>query len=384
MPKAKCAYCELTTDLSLNDSADLRGVVTTLISHTLLHFGVHAADVLLYDAGAQKLVYAGGRGFRTNDYDKAVFRLENTVPGQVVQERRIMCIGNLAHAKNEFARAADLLDDKFISYVGAPLIINNQLKGVLEIFHREALNPSETWLAALAQIAEKGAIALGNTLLVRRLQRSNLELATAFDATIEGWSHALELRDAEPKGHTARVTEMTVEFARLIGIGEADLAHIRRGALLHDVGKMGIPDSILLKTETLTDDEWIIMRRHPLIAFEQLQTIEFMRPALMIPYCHHEMWDGSGYPQGLKGEQIPLFARLFALVDVWDSLRSDRPFRKAWPEEKVRAYITDRAGKHFDWQLADKFLKLLESGKRKQMDKDPEFHHTYLTTKFDI
>ena len=189
----------------------------------------------------------------------------------------------------------------------------------------------------------------------------NSELVHAYDATIEGWSRALDLRDHETEGHSRRVTEMTLRLARAVLISEDDLVHIRRGALLHDIGKMGVPDHILRKPGPLDDAEWEIMRRHPALAHEMLAPTDFLRPALDIPYCHHEKWDGSGYPQGLRGEAIPPAARLFALVDVWDALSSDRPYRPAWPPARVLNHLQSLAGTHFDPALVPVFLRLLEA-----------------------
>jgi putative nucleotidyltransferase with HDIG domain len=168
---------------------------------------------------------------------------------------------------------------------------------------------------------------------------SNLDLSLAYETTIEGWSRALDLRDKETEGHTQRVTELTVQLAHAAGFRDRDIAHIRRGALLHDIGKMGVPDSVLLKPGPLSDDEWVIMKKHPQFAKDLLQTIEYLRPSLDIPYCHHEKFDGTGYPRGLSGEDIPLSARLFAVIDVWDALSNDRPYRKAWSREEVITYI---------------------------------------------
>jgi putative nucleotidyltransferase with HDIG domain len=190
------------------------------------------------------------------------------------------------------------------------------------------------------------------------LQRSNSELSLAYDATIEGWSKALDMRDKETEGHSQRVTAVTLHLARLMNCPDEALVHIRRGALLHDIGKMGIPDSILLKPGALNDEEWRLMRKHPELAYEMLAPIAYLRKALDIPYCHHEKWDGSGYPRGLKGEEIPLAARIFAVVDVWDALRSDRPYRASWSDEEVRAHILKQSGTHFDPQVAEVFLKL--------------------------
>ena len=173
---------------------------------------------------------------------------------------------------------------------------------------------------------------------------------------MEGWAKALELRDRETVGHAHRVIEMTLRVADKIGIRGESLQHIRRGALLHDIGKMGIPDSILLKPGPLTPNEWEIMRQHPLHAYEMLKTIDYLSPALEIPYCHHEKWDGNGYPRKLKGNDIPMSARIFAVVDVWDALTSDRPYRFAWPEHQALEYIQMESGRHFDPQVVDAFF----------------------------
>ena len=194
-------------------------------------------------------------------------------------------------------------------------------------------------------------------------ERANLEqahdkLAKAYDETLKGWSLALELRDNETQGHSRRVTDMTVSVAAHMGFSDEDLVHIRRGALLHDIGKMGIPDRILHKPGPLTDDEWTIMRKHPVYAYELLFPIAYLRPALDIPYCHHERWDGTGYPRGLRETEIPRAARIFTVIDVWDALLSTRPYRNPWPEEKVLAYLQEQNGTYFDPQIVDLFLRL--------------------------
>jgi HD-GYP domain-containing protein (c-di-GMP phosphodiesterase class II) len=192
------------------------------------------------------------------------------------------------------------------------------------------------------------------------LAHAHKELSQAYEDTIKGWANALELRDIETGGHSTRVTDLTVRIARRMGIDEASLAYVHYGALLHDVGKMGIPDGILLKPGPLTEDEWVVMRRHPSYAADLLSPIGFLAPALDIPSCHHEKWDGSGYPKGLRGEEIPLAARIFAIVDVWDALLSDRPYRSAWTEERARAHIIASSGSHFDPRIVDVFFRVLD------------------------
>lgn len=193
-----------------------------------------------------------------------------------------------------------------------------------------------------------------------KLREANMQLLSAYEATIEGWSHALDLRDRETEGHSRRVTQLTVRLAQDLGISDDDIMHIRRGALLHDMGKIGIPDSILHKPAALTDEEWTVMRKHPQLAYDMLYPIEYLRPALEIPLTHHEKWDGTGYPGGLKGEEIPIVARLFAVVDVWDALTSDRPYRPAWSQEEALTYIREQSGKHFDPQVVDLFFKVIK------------------------
>jgi putative nucleotidyltransferase with HDIG domain len=305
------------------------------------------------------LQYAAGRGFRTQVVQQARVRMGEGYAGRAALERRLISIQDLAGRKETFRHIPLFAEEEFVSYFAAPLISKGQVKGVLEIFHRNRIEPDPEWLEFLDTLAVQAAIAIDNSALFEDLQRSNLELAMAYDATIEGWSRALDMRDRETEGHTLRVTEMAMRLARIMDIPDEELVHVRRGALLHDIGKMGIPDSILLKPGPLSDDEWRIMRRHPEFAHELLALIAYLRPALDIPYCHHEKWDGSGYPRGLRGDAIPLCARIFAVVDVWDALRSERPYRTAWPEEKVTAFVRQESGRHFDPHVVDYFLQMV-------------------------
>ena len=245
------------------------------------------------------------------------------------------------------------------SIICAPLKIKDQLIGVIYVDNRARTGIfHESDLELVSAFANQAAVAIDNADLFDRLQRSNRELEKAYQATLEGWVRALDLRDKETEGHTQRVTVLTERLARSMGVEGDALEHIRRGALLHDIGKMGIPDSILLKPGDLTEDERALIRQHPVFAYHMLSPIEFLRPALDIPYCHHEKWDGSGYPRGLKGMEIPFAARVFPVIDVWDALVSNRPYRKALPHEEVRQIIKSDAGKHFDPNVVKAFLDM--------------------------
>lgn len=228
-----------------------------------------------------------------------------------------------------------------------------------EIFHRAPLHPDPEWLNVLDLLGRDAAIAIANIELFQGLQRSNSQLVQSYDATLEGWSRALDLRDSVTEGHTQRVVGMTLRLANAMGVPENELGQIRRGALLHDVGKIGIPDGILRKPGALANEEWAVMRKHPVYAYEMLASIAYLRPAMDIPYCHHEHWDGSGYPRGLRGEEIPFAARVFAVVDVWDAMRSDRPYRAGLPEDRVREHIHASCGILFDPQVVKTFLEIV-------------------------
>ena len=284
-------------------------------------------------------------------------RLGEGYAGRAALENHIEAISDLTAIGNDFIRAELIKDENFIAYHAIPLKAKGQIKGVLEVFHRTPVKVDQEWLDFLDALANQAAIAIDNAELFEGMQRKNIELSLAYDATIEGWSYALDLRDKETEGHTQRVTQLTISIARKVGMSNAELVHVRRGALLHDMGKMGVPDTILLKPGPLTDDEWVIMRQHPRFVYDMLSPIAYLRPPLDIPYCHHEKWDGTGYPRGLKGEQIPLAARIFAVVDVWDALTSDRPYRSAWSKEKTLEHIRAGAGTHFDSEIVDVFLK---------------------------
>ena len=346
-------------DVAISFSFNLSLILDILLDQVIAQLNVDAAAVLLFQPTTKILVYGASRGFRTTAIREAKLRLDEAFAGKAILEHRMIHIPNLMETDSQLAQALLLKREEFIDYYGLPLIVKGEMKGILEIFQRSALESDPEWLDFLETLAGQAVIAIENTTLFENLQRSNQELFQAYDVTIEGWSHALDLRDKETEGHTQRVTELTVQLARKFGFTEEQLIQIRWGALLHDIGKMGVPDNILLKPDKLTEDEWESMKKHPTFAFEMLSPIVYLRSSLDIPYCHHEKWDGSGYPRGLKGEVIPLAARLFAVVDVWDALCSDRPYRKSWSVEKTIEHIRSQAGTHFDPKVVEYFVEML-------------------------
>jgi HD-GYP domain-containing protein (c-di-GMP phosphodiesterase class II) len=343
-------------DTAINASLDLKFTLDILLDQVTQRSDVDAADVLLFNPKTVSLEFRAGRGFHSDALHHTRLRLGEGHAGQAALERRLVFIQNLEETAGGFVRSPMLSMEEFKSYCAVPLLSKGQLKGVLEVFYRSPLAPDPEWFKFLESLSVQAAIAIDNATLFDDLQRSNTGLLLAYDTTIEGWSHALDLRDEGTHGHTQRVTDQTERLARAAGIDEAALVHMRRGTLLHDMGKMGIPDSILLKPGKLTDDEWIVMRKHPIYAYEMLSPITYLRPALDIPYCHHEKWDGSGYPRGLKAEDIPLAARIFAVVDVWDAVTSNRPYRSAWTVEKAMEFMREQSGRHFDPQIVPIFL----------------------------
>ncbi len=379
-------------DKAILGSSDVGIALGVVLEQVVTRLGADAASALLLDPHTRTLRYAAGRGFRTQTPRRTDWQLGEGLAGRAALERRVVYIPDLAKPeliaanfaapdlklpKAQTASAAMGVEDAlslapadpkrrtgihlnegFVAYYGVPLIANGQIKGVLEMWHRAPLSLAEEELDFLETLAGQAAIAVDNAELFRDLQRSNDELVLAYDSTLAGWSRALDLRDKETEGHTQRVTQETLRLAREMGLADGELVHIRRGALLHDIGKMGVPDAILLKPGPLSDEEWGVMKKHPVYALELLAPTHYLRPALDIPYCHHEKWDGSGYPRGLKGEQIPLAARLFAVVDVWDALRSDRPYRQGWPIERVLEHIRAGAGTHFDPAVVEAFIRL--------------------------
>jgi HD-GYP domain-containing protein (c-di-GMP phosphodiesterase class II) len=273
-------------------------------------------DILLVNNATGSLVFSKAKGFKTDEVRKANFRLGTGLPGKAVLERALIAIPDLNAASESFFKNMLVEREDFVSYYCAPLITKGELKGVIEIYFREPFIADQEWREFLELLAQQTAIAINNAELLTSLKTSNADLMNAYEATLKGWVDALDMRDHETEGHSRRVTELSLKLALHMGIKDSEIINFERGALLHDIGKVAISDSILNKPGPLTDEEWVLMRKHPLNALSLLSKTKYLLPALDIPYSHHEKWDGSGYPRGLKGEAIPLAARIFAVVDV--------------------------------------------------------------------
>ncbi|WP_161884269.1 HD domain-containing phosphohydrolase, partial [Deinococcus alpinitundrae] len=346
-------------DQAIASTQELSVTLSMIMDNVAQQLAADAVTLLLLDPHTLSLEYAGTWGF-TTPLQGAVVRLGSGLAGEVALSRKALSVPDLQSTEVPPAWREMLTRERLMAYYGVPLLSKGKVLGVIEVLHREPFEPSAAWLETFEMLTAQAAIAVDNAQLFAELEGKNLELRLAYDETIEGWAGALDLRDKETEGHSRRVTEMAVALCRQLGVVPEQLVHVRRGALLHDIGKMGIPDAVLLKPGPLTDEEWVEMRKHPGHAVNLLSPIKFLRPALDIPQYHHEKWDGSGYPLGLSGKDIPLTARAFAVVDVYDALTSDRPYRAAWSWDRALEHIQSSAGTHFDPAVVAVFVHLLK------------------------
>lgn len=344
---------------AINSSLGLKRVLEEVMDSLITLMNAHRGFLMLKDENGNLSVRLA-RDAQHRDLTEDAFTISRTITRQVVKNGEAVLTTN-AQVDPRFEEQASIAAYHLLSILCAPLKLKDELIGVIYVD-----NPAQAGifqnddLQLISSFANQAAVAIDNARLIDQLQASNQDLEEAYQATLEGWVHALDLRDKETEGHTIRVTEITERLARSMGVEEAELVHIKRGALLHDIGKMGIPDGVLLKPGALTPEERMLIEKHPIYAYEMLSPIKFLQPALDIPYCHHEKWDGSGYPRGLRGEDIPLAARIFAVADVWDALVSNRPYRKGLLPADVRKKIREQAGIHFDPHVVDAFLSLAE------------------------
>jgi HD-GYP domain-containing protein (c-di-GMP phosphodiesterase class II) len=318
--------------------------------------------IVAYDTPMQKILNRFERRLRTRAIGYSIPVDQVKTYKTVVEENRAMFVANTGEI------SAQVIPHKIkrwvtplLSVLGrppgiyTPLVYEGKIKGMLNMVGTDL---TEKDVPAIQAFANQVAVALENARLVQKLEAANRELDTAYQKTLEGWVKALDLRDNDSGGHTLRAADLTVQLAKKMGVTESDIPHIRRGALLHDIGKMAIPDNILRKPGPLSETEWRIMKKHPQIAYAWLSLIDYLKPAAIIPYCHHERWDGYGYVQGLSGENIPFWARIFSVVDVWDAMISDRPYRHALPAIDTYQYIRQGAGKQFDPRVVEAFFEL--------------------------
>jgi HD-GYP domain-containing protein (c-di-GMP phosphodiesterase class II) len=347
-----------TIDIAITSGLTLEPVLNVVLEQVITHLDVDAAALfsLSREAPGLELLEAKGIDVASGGLHDP---LDEATSRDVANLGHLVVIDDLEQLKGT-ARVRDLLAQGFRFYAGVPLVSKGDVHGMLEVFRKEKGRPDAGWVSFLQTLAGQAAMAIENARLVSELKRTNAELVQAYEVFIEGLVNALDLRDKETEGHTMRVARMTVKLGLALGFSPDEVADLRRGALLHDIGKMGIPDSILLKPGPLSEEEWAVMRMHPVYGYQLLKPIPYLKEAAVIPYLHHERWDGSGYPLGLKGEEIPFPARIFAVVDVWDALLSDRPYRRGWTRSEVLAYMRSMSGVQFDPLVVQSFLDLLE------------------------
>ncbi|BCY18247.1 hypothetical protein hrd7_20960 [Leptolinea sp. HRD-7] len=364
-------------DEEISSSFELSTTLNKIVNNVFIHLQADAVDILLLDEESMTFYYADSIGFDSERIKNARVKFGGSFAGIAAETRKMVHFADLENEIIDDAFRSLLTEENIKSYFGVPLIAKGKIVGVLELYQRQILEPDKEWIDFFQTLAGQAALAIENAQLLEGLESKNAELlrvnedltltnvhlTQAYDATIESLSRALNLRDYETEDHSRRVSMMMIDLSDIMGFTPEEKKHIYRGTLLHDIGKIGVPDTILRKPGLLTPEERKIMEQHPIYSYELLKSIDYLQPALSIPHLHHEKWDGTGYPHGLKGEVIPLSARLFALVDVFDALTSDRPYRKAWSVEKTMEYIKEQSGKHFDPGIVPVFLDYIQSKK---------------------
>lgn len=345
---------------TFNSTLDLERVLNIVIDEVIEALHAERGFVMLKDAEGG-LTFQVARGIDQQSIEQPDFKISRSVVEHVKNDGLPFLTVD-AQKDQRFNMQQSIVALGLHSILCVPLKSKGKINGIIYVdnqLHIGAFDKPD--LDLLTSLASSAAIAIENAALYEGLEQSKHQIEIAYDSTLEGWAKALEFRDQVTEGHTRRVTETTVKLAKMIGINGDELPNIRRGSILHDIGKMAIPDSILLKPGPLTDEEFVIMKKHPVYAHEMLYPIEFLRPAIDIPYCHHERWDGNGYPRQLKDVQIPISARIFAVIDVWDALHTNRPYRQEWPNQKIVDYLLEQSGSQFDPYVMEAFIKFLST-----------------------
>jgi len=341
---------------------DFETVMRPLLGQIREILDCDAVALFLVSEDKKTLICKAKNGYMANTQINFSVPFGEVIIGTTAVEGRIVSVYDFSTIEPKSQLGILVAKENFRAQHAAPIIVGGQVvKGVLEVwFRREGYKPSTEWLALFDAIANQTGLALDYNELYENLQKAYHDLESSYEATIEGWSAAMDLRDEDTEGHSLRVTNLAENLGVRLGLSDLEISQIHKGALLHDIGKIGIPDSILKKPGPLTEEEWELMRKHPKIALDMLERISYLKDSLAIPLYHHERYDGTGYPFGLKGKEIPLQARLFAIVDVFDALICDRPYRKAWTREKIIDYLKEQKGQQFDPEIVDAFLAMIE------------------------
>jgi putative nucleotidyltransferase with HDIG domain len=341
-------------NITLNSTLELDQVLDLIIANAVEMLECEAGSILLYNKEKGCLNFSASTSAKSSTLSEILIPLTDSLAGAIFTKNAPLIVNDVTGDVRHNSSVAAQINFRTRSLLGVPMRIQHRVTGVLEALNKRQGGFGEEDVKILTAIASQAAVAIENAQLVKALQES-------YESTLEGWAAALDLRDKETEGHSQRVTVLSLQLAQAMGVSKEFLIHLRQGALLHDIGKMAVPDHILHKKGPLSDMEKAIMRQHPLHAYNMLYPIAYLRSALDIPYCHHEKWDGSGYPRGLKAEEIPLAARIFTVIDVWDALRSDRPYRAAWTEQETLDYIQAEGGKSFDPQVVKRFVEIMPS-----------------------
>lgn len=354
-------------DATITSSMDTVKKIESILTTIQESLAVDAVDLLRIDYEENTLVPMAAKGLSENFLQLQPFLKNDSVLTDMRHNNELLILTNPQKTQLPVWTKSRLAGNRWIEFYGAaPMISGERLIGVLEVFDRQPIDADEGWLEHFRSLALQATITLENDEMVQDVQRANHELVQAYEGTLIGWARALELRDKETRGHSERMMDLTMRLGRRLGMDSQELEVIARGVLLHDIGKMGVPDYILHKPGPLTDEEWVIMRQHPQYAYNLLKNIPYLGGALDVAFCHHERWDGTGYPQGLRGEEIPFSARIFSIIDVWDALTHDRPYRPAWPEEEALNYIRSQSAIQFDPRVVEAFDKMLDDSVLRQ------------------
>lgn len=348
-----------TIDQAITGVFDISVINRVILDEVRKQLGADAADIMHFNPLTNTLDLKGDAGFRSSFSRTIKLTISTSIAGKVLMDRSVFEAPDLSNNPVEF-QVREWNDEGFKAYFAYPLIVKGKPIGVMELFFKHCFYPDQEWLKFFESLATQAAVAYDSCHTFSDLQKVKQNLANTYNAALETWSKSLELTNIESHGHIRRVTNQTLQMAKILGISDNELPNVERGALLHDIGKLGILDEILLKKGKLTDSEWHEIEKHPVIAKDLLSGVNLLKDAIEIPFSHHENWDGSGYPQGLKGETIPLAARIFAVVETYDALLSDKPYRKAWAKEKAIDYLIEEKGKKFDPEIVNAYLRILK------------------------